>query len=183
MKEKITELIRELNRLQGYTTGHAEILENPLLDCPTKTLCVQRVLDEAILPEISKGNAGIDLRVLTEDGEKVVIGPGGFHKFRTGIKVEPPEGYYIDIVPRSSMGCKKTLRLMNTIGIIDQTYRGELLIFVHNFGKVNVEVENNERLCQMVIRRDEAVDFRVLEVPEVSPTERGELGFGSSGRI
>ena len=71
-----------------------------------------------ILPEISKGNAGIDLRVLTQNGEKeVTIPPNKTYIFNTGVKMNIPEGFYIEVVPRSSMGIKKTLRLMNTCGI------------------------------------------------------------------
>lgn len=150
---------------------------------PVKSvLKIKRIDERAILPEIREGNAGIDLRVLTENGEPdVVIQPHSFFKFRTGIKMEIPTGYYIEIVPRSSTGCKKNISLKNTVGVIDSSYRGEVLVFVHNFGTEPVIILDNERLCQMIIHKDETVNFEIEEVNELSDTERGEGGFGSTG--
>lgn len=136
----------------------------------------------AVLPEISKGNAGIDLRVLTQNGEdKVEILPNETYIFNTGIKMNIPEGYYIEVVPRSSTGIKKHLRLMNTCGILDSSWKGETLVAMHNFGKVPVVVENNERLCQMIIHK---VNYlKIVEVDDVGTSDRGEKGFGSTGRF
>ena len=136
----------------------------------------------AQLPVVSKGNAGIDLRVLTQNGEdKVEILPNSTYIFNTGIKMDIPDGYYIEVVPRSSTGIKKHLRLMNTCGILDSSWKGETLVAIHNFGKEPVWVENNERLCQMIVHRVNNIEIK--EVDDVGTSERGEKGIGSTGRL
>ena len=145
-------------------------------------LGVKLCREGAQLPTVSEGNAGIDLRVLTQNGEdKVEILPNDTYTFNTGIKMNIPEGYYIEVVPRSSTGIKKHLRLMNTCGILDSSWKGETLLAIHNFGKEPVTVENNERLCQMIIHRVPSV--LIEEVKDVGTSERGEKGFGSTGRF
>lgn len=146
------------------------------------TLGVKVCREGAQLPVVSEGNAGIDLRVLTQNNEeKVQILPNETYTFNTGIKMNIPEGYYIEVVPRSSTGIKKHLRLMNTCGILDSSWKGETLVAMHNFGKEPVWVSNNERLCQMIIHRVPSV--LIEEVTDVGSSERGEKGFGSTGRF
>ena len=146
------------------------------------TVGVCRCRPNAILPEVSVGNAGIDLRVLTQNNEPFVDIPSGeFYTFNTGIKMDIPEGYYIEIVPRSSTGIKRNLRIKNTVGILDSSWKGETLVAVHNFGDTTIRVENNERLCQMIVHEYPKVTIR--EVSDVGTSERGENGFGSTGRF
>lgn len=145
-------------------------------------LGVKLCREGAQLPVVSRGNAGIDLRVLTQNGEdRVEIPPNGTYTFYTGIKMNIPEGYYIEVVPRSSTGIKKHLRLMNTCAILDSSWKGETLVAMHNFGDTPVVVENNERLCQMIIHR--VHEFRIVEVDDVGTSDRGEKGIGSTGRF
>lgn len=145
-------------------------------------LGVKLCREGAQLPVVSKGNAGIDLRVLTQNGEdRVEILPNGTYTFYTGIKMNIPEGYYIEIVPRSSTGIKKHLRLMNTSAVLDSSWKGETIVAVHNFGTEPVTVENNERLCQMIIHK--VHEFQIIEVDDVGTSERGEKGIGSTGRL
>ena len=141
-------------------------------------LAVQRCRDDVILPEVTNQNAGIDLRVITDDRQPVIIRPHETHKFRTGIKMDIPEGFYIEVVPRSSTGVKKNLRLLNTVGVLDEGWKGETLVFVENMGNEPVTVENNERLCQMILHKVHPV--RIYEVDHVGTSERGENGFGST---
>lgn len=144
-------------------------------------LGVQLCREGAILPEVSKGNAGIDLRVLTDNGNPVTMLPNETRKFFTGIKMDIPEGYYIEVVVRSSAGIKKNLRLMNTLGILDPSWKGETIVALHNFGTTPVVIENNERICQMILHKVENVVIK--QVDEVGTSERGEKGIGSSGRF
>lgn len=144
-------------------------------------LNVQRLREDVILPEVTKQNAGIDLRVITDDKNPVTIQPHKTHKFRTGIKMDIPEGFYIEVVPRSSTGVKKNLRLLNTVGVLDEGWKGETLVFVENMGEEPVTVENNERLVQMILHR--VYPVQVVEVEQVGISERGEAGFGSSGSL
>lgn len=136
----------------------------------------------AQLPVATKGNAGIDLRVLTQKGEKeVTILPNKTYIFNTGIKMDIPDGYYIEVVPRSSTGIRKSLRLMNTCGILDSSWKGETLVAIHNFGEEPVIVQNNERLCQMIVHKVHSLD--IVEVKDVGTSDRGEKGIGSTGRL
>ena len=145
-------------------------------------LGVKLCREGAQLPVVSKGNAGIDLRVLTQNGEdKIEILPNGTYTFYTGIKMNIPDGYYIEIVPRSSTGIKKHLRLMNTSAVLDSSWKGETLVAIHNFGNEPVIVENNERLCQMIIHK--VHEFKIVEVDDVGTSDRGEKGIGSTGRL
>ena len=163
----------------GYvaTTTAGPININECVDIGVK-LC----REGAQLPVISTGNAGIDLRVLTQNNEpSVEIFPNESYIFNTGIKMDIPEGYYVEVVPRSSTGIKKHLRLMNTCGILDSSWKGETLVAVHNFGKEPVIVENNERLCQMIVHK--VHNIRITEVDDVGTSDRGENGIGSTGRM
>ena len=142
---------------------------------------VEKIKDEVILPQGHLKSAGLDLRVLTDNGKPVSLKPGESRKFHTGIKVAPPEGEYIEIHVRSSVGCKKHLALMNGTGIIDEDYRGEILVFLWNFGNEETVIENNERVCQMIFHKYK--QYAPVLVDSVGDTERGEAGFGSSGKF
>lgn len=146
-----------------------------------RILGIKRCREDVILPEVSEGNAGIDLRVLTEDGQPVTLLPNETRKFMTGIKMDIPYGFYIEVVPRSSTGIKKNLRLMNTCGILDSSWKGETVVALHNFGSIPVTIENNERVCQMIMHKVEPVFIK--EVNDVGTSKRGENGIGSTGRM
>lgn len=144
-------------------------------------LKIKRCREDVVLPIVTEGNAGIDLRIITEDKGSVVFNPNEYKVVHTGIKLDIEEGYYVDVVPRSSIGIKKTLRLMNTIGVIDTSYKGEILLGLHNFGKEPVILDNNERVCQMIVRKVE--DVVIEEAADIGTSDRGEGGIGSTGRF
>lgn len=145
------------------------------------SLGIKPCREGVILPQVSEGNAGIDLRVLTEDGLPVTIEPNSSFKFYTGIKMNIPDGYYVEVVVRSSTGIKKNLRLMNSTAVLDSSWKGETIVALHNFGKEPVIVENNERVCQMIVHKVE--DVVIYETDDVGTSDRGEKGIGSTGRI
>ena len=147
----------------------------------TVKLGIMRCKEGVILPQVSEGNAGIDLRVLTDNEEPVEILPNETYKFFTGIKMDIPEGYYVEVVVRSSTGIKKNLRLMNSVAVLDSSWKGETIVALHNFGNKPVVVENNERVCQMIIHKVE--DVEIYETDNVGESNRGEKGIGSSGRF
>lgn len=142
---------------------------------------VEKLEDRVILPEGHLRSAGLDLRVLTNNSEPVMLRAGDCYKFHTGIKIAPPKGEYVEIHVRSSVGCKKHLALMNGTGIIDEDYRGEILVFLWNFGSEDVTIEDNERVCQMIFHKYK--QHEPVLVDSVNSTERGEAGIGSSGRF
>lgn len=142
-------------------------------------LKVQRCRENIELPVKTKGNAGIDLRLYTEDRKEVTLQPKQIYKFYTGLKMDIAEGFYIEVSPRSSTGVKKHLKLVNTVAILDSSWKGETLIFMENFGDTPVTIQDGERLCQMIIHQD--IPAIVEEVSDVGTSERGENGFGSTG--
>ena len=121
--------------------------------------------------------AGMDLHAFIPEGE-ITIKPKETVKIRTGLKVEIPKGYFGAIYPRSSVGTKKHLMLANTVGVIDSDYRGELATFFYNYGEEEILIKNGDRLSQLIIQPYEQVTIKCVD--ELSETERGEGGFGST---
>lgn len=117
-------------------------------------------------------NVGIDLYVTQ------VKDCGQYYKIDTGTAIQPPEGYYFDVVPRSSI-YKKGLILANSIGIIDQSYRGTIKAMFIKTPNCQPPVIG-ERLLQLIPRENLLVEFE--EVSELDSSERGDKGFGSTGR-
>lgn len=109
----------------------------------------------------------------------VLIPPGYTTIFCTGLKCAVPEGYYLEINPRSSLGFKKDVMLANTTGIIDAHYRGEIKVALHNNSPVNVYIEDGERVVQCMLKKVEEVTSVVVD--KLDETDRGEGGFGSTG--
>lgn len=101
-------------------------------------------------------------------------------KIHTGIAMEIPEGYHLKLFMRSSTGSKTFLRLSNCVGIIDSSYRGEIIGFVDNIGDTKYCIKNGYRLFQGLIEKNIPVIFE--QVDELSETERGTCGFGSTGK-
>ena len=110
----------------------------------------------------------------------MVIRPGETKKIHTGIKVAIPEGYFGGVYPRSSTGVKRNLMLANTIGVIDSDYRGEIMMFIYNYGSSDQIIKNGDRLAQLIIQPYQRFDIELVD--ELDETDRGEGGFGSTGR-
>ena len=138
-----------------------------------------KILSNGITPAYqSKGAAGLDLHCKTS--EDIIIKPKDTVKVNTGIKVQIPDGYFGAIYPRSSTGVKKNLMLANTVGIIDSDYRGEIMIYLYNYGENSQKIKNGDRLAQLVIQPYKQFDIELVE--KLDPTDRGEGGFGSTGK-
>lgn len=139
-------------------------------------LKVHRIHEDAILPKYAKsGDAGLDLFSV----EEVVIEPSETKLIKTGIRIELPINTEAQVRPRSGLALKNSITVLNTPGTIDQGYRGEVGIILINHGKDSFKVEKGMRIAQMVVKPVWTVD--VIETDELSETERGEGGFGSSG--
>ena len=98
----------------------------------------------------------------------------------TGLYVELPEGYEMQIRPRSDLAIKHGLTLLNTPGTIDADYRGEIKIIVANLSSEPYELKPGERIAQMVVSRFTQVEWEPVQ--ELSQTERGAGGFGHTGK-
>lgn len=150
---------------------------------------VKKLREDVIIPQqADTGSVGFDLSIYlpfdNEAGEqvsKVVLNPNQSVLLSTELAFEIPEGYYMQIHPRSSMGIKKKLILENLTAIIDSSYRGPVMLAIKNIGQDKVEILHRERLAQAIILPYPKVKF--IEAEELSETERGEGGFGSSGRV
>jgi dUTP pyrophosphatase len=99
----------------------------------------------------------------------------------TGIFLELPLGYEAQVRPRSGLAAKKGITVLNAPGTVDADYRGEVGVILVNLSKEAFTVENGERIAQMVIAKHERAQW--VEVGELSTTERGAGGFGSTGTI
>ena len=140
---------------------------------------VKKLTSEAVVPTLgSKFAAGADL-YSAEKGD-VVIAPGETKFIGTGIAVEIPEGYVGLVYARSGLACKRGLAPANKVGVIDSDYRGEIKVALLNHGKEPQALEKGERIAQMVVAPYLSVTYE--ETGELSDTERGEGGFGSTGR-
>lgn len=171
----------------------------------SKAIKFKKLDPDALIPtRETPGSTGLDLATTGEytEGKDVVY-------WKTGLAVQPPKGYYLEIHPRSSLH-KKGWMLVNSTGIIDSDYRGELIIALVPIKvkanlDVHVEIEEGDcngygevsghcgrcwkdilispktRIAQLILRKNELVGVEIDTVEELSETERGEGGFGSTG--
>ncbi|MBQ5632351.1 MAG: dUTP diphosphatase [Treponema sp.] len=132
----------------------------------------------AIIPEYkTSGAAGADVCAFLS--EPVVIKSGEFVMIPTGLSFAIPEGYEIQVRPRSGLAAKNGVTVLNTPGTIDSDYRGEVKVILINHGKDAFTVNNGDRIAQLIVA---PVTQGVFEkTDELDSTERGEGGFGSTG--
>lgn len=131
------------------------------------------------LPEYSTLlSAGMDLRANLD--ESVVLKPLERRLIKTGLFIELPEGYEAQIRPRSGLAYKHGISVLNTPGTIDADYRGEIGVILVNISNKDFEVNQGERICQMVISKHETIAWDQVEILE--DTERGAGGFGHTGK-
>lgn len=132
----------------------------------------------AVLPSYqTKGAAGADICACIESD--VVIGVGERVMVPTGLFFEIPQGYEVQVRPRSGLAVKNGVTCLNTPGTIDSDYRGEVKVILINLGQKPFTVKNGDRIAQLVVSPVEQASFCKVDV--LSSTERGEGGFGSTG--
>jgi len=143
----------------------------------TVTVRVKRLSPDAKIPKAAKrGDVAFDL-FSTIDYE---LRPGERFAVPTGIAVEIPMGYEGQVRPRSGLALKEGITVLNTPGTIDNGYRGEVKTIMINHNEESFKITKGMRISQLAIRPVPEVEF--IEVDELSDTERGEGGFGSTGR-
>ena len=125
----------------------------------------------------TNGSAGVDLRAFTE--EDIVIKPMERKLIHTGLYMQIPEGYEGSVRPRSGLALKKGITVLNTPGVVDEDYRGEICVILINLSNEDFIVKNGERIAQMLFKKVERAAF--AEVKELDETERGDGGFGHTG--
>ncbi len=142
----------------------------------TMTLRFKKLRPDAVLPSYAhQGDAGMDLcsveDVVLQPGERVLLG--------TGLAMALPEGYAAFVQPRSGLASRHGISIVNTPGLIDCHYRGEVKIILINLGSEPFQVRKGDRIAQMVIQKVETAE--IIEVETLEDTARGEGGFGSTG--
>lgn len=153
--------------------------DNSAIKVPYTKLC-----SEAKAPIRERGNNGFDLFCIEDDewqtGDDGVkfywLDPGKRHRFRTGLKIAVPENHFALLRPRSGLADKFGLHVL--AGLIDESYRGEWQVILLNTGMMPLVIKPGDKIVQFVIIKDD--DYELVE-EELSETQRGEKGFGSSG--
>ena len=132
------------------------------------------------LPEHqTESSAGADIHAYLPDGD-VIIAAGEKEIIPTGIYIEIPVGYEVQVRPRSGLAFKHGVTVLNSPGTIDADYRGEVKVLLINHGKEAFVVKSGERIAQMVFSKYQRVEWE--SVNRLSDTERGSGGYGSSGK-
>ena len=143
----------------------------------TKIL-IKRLSKEISLPKYeTAGSSGMDLAA--NIAGNINIDPGKTAIIPTGLALSVPKGFEVQIRPRSGLAAKKKISVLNTPGTIDSDYRGEIKVILINQGQETFKLEKGVRIAQMVVCP--VVQAQIKEVEDLSETERGKGGFGSTG--
>ena len=130
------------------------------------------------LPEYAtEFSAGLDVRAANE--EPIVLEPLGRALVPTGLYLEIPAGYEVQVRPRSGLAAKKGITVLNAPGTIDADYRGEVCVILANLSGEPFTVEKGERVAQLVLAKHERVEWEPVD--ELAESARGAGGFGSTG--
>ena len=139
---------------------------------------IKKLSNDVLIPKYeTPGSSGMDIAAYIE--QEITINSGDKVLIPTGFSLSIPQGYEVQIRPRSGLAAKKSITVLNTPGTIDADYRGEIKVILINLGKEKFIIENGERIAQMVVCP--VVQAKLEEVKELSDTERGSDGFGSTG--
>ena len=121
------------------------------------------------------GSAGMDIRA----AEALTVAPGGRGLVGTGFAFAIPQGYEVQVRPRSGLALKKGVSVLNTPGTIDSDYRGEIKVILANLGDEDFIIERGDRIAQIIVAPVQRGNL--VEVEDLDDTERGSGGFGSTG--
>jgi dUTP pyrophosphatase len=141
------------------------------------TINIQKLDKDLRTPKYAHiGDAGLDLYSAVD----CIIRPYERRKVPTGIKIAIPEGYAGFVQPKSGLAINKGLSLVNTPGLIDSGYRGEVCAVLINLDSKNdIRIMRGDKICQLVLQKVEHADIEIKE--DLDDTSRGEAGFGSTG--
>ena len=144
------------------------------------TIKIKSINDDIVIPSYeTSSSAGLDLRAYLPDGS-IKLNPKETKLLGTGLYFEIPEGFEVQIRPRSGMAAKNGITVLNTPGTIDADYRGEIKIILINLSKECFTINKNDRIAQIVICP--VVKVSLEEVEELPKSFRGTGGFGSTGK-
>ena len=142
-------------------------------------LKIKKLKDNAVIPKrATSGSAGVDLYACID--EPITVKSGDLVKIPTGIAIElPSENMAAFVFARSGLGINHGIAPSNAVGVVDSDYRGEICVGLTNHGTEPFIVEPQTRIAQLIVMP--VLPLPILEVDDLSDTERGEKGFGSSG--
>lgn len=144
-------------------------------------LKIKKLHPDAVVPQYATdGSACFDLHAVIKTGELACVMPDIPRVFETGLAFEIPEGHAMLIFSRSGHGFKNDVRLANCVGVIDSDYRGEVAVKLTSDTGKGLTVWRGDRIAQAMVIPVDRVEFE--EVVELSDTERGSGGFGSTGK-
>ena len=142
-------------------------------------IAVKKLRENALMPTFSSpGAAGADLYACL--ASPMTVAPGETAFIPTGLAMELPVGYVGLVYARSGLACKRGLAPANKVGVIDSDYRGEFIVALHNHGTESQTVASGERIAQLVVTPILMPEY--VETDSLSATQRGEGGFGSTGK-
>ncbi|SDL61755.1 dUTP diphosphatase [Halarsenatibacter silvermanii] len=138
---------------------------------------IKRLDDEIPLPDYQHaGDAGMDIY----SAESKTLAPGERGLVMTGLKVAVPEYHAGFVYPRSGLALDEGVTVLNADGVIDPGYRGEVGVLLINHGQSEFEIKKGDRIAQLIVQKVEEVEWK--EVEKLSRSERGEGGFGHTGK-
>ena len=139
---------------------------------------IKKLSNDVLIPKYeTPGSSGMDIAAYIE--QEITINSGDKVLIPTGFSLSIPQGYEVQIRPRSGLAAKKSITVLNTPGTIDADYRGEIKVILINLGKDKFIVKRGERVAQMVVCP--VTQVKLEEVKKLSSTDRGTGGFGSTG--
>lgn len=147
---------------------------------PIKIKRLSEEFNDIPLPSYSTpGSAGLDVRAAVAD--ELIILPGEIKLVPTNLSVEIPEGFEIQVRPRSGLAAKHGISIPNAPGTIDSDYRGEIKIILINLGKEDFKILRGDRIAQLVVSKVYKADFVVSD--DLLESSRGSGGFGHTGKV
>jgi dUTP diphosphatase len=146
---------------------------------PVKIKRLSDEFNDLPLPSYSTtGSSGVDIRAAVN--EDVIIPNGELRLIPTNLSVEIPEGFEIQVRPRSGLAANHGISILNSPGTIDSDYRGEIKIIVMNLGREEFKISRGDRIAQMVVSKVYKAEFLLSE--DLEESARGNGGFGHTGR-
>jgi len=138
---------------------------------------IQKMHENFIQPDYAhEGDAGMDLH----NTEAFTLLPGEYKKIQCGFSIAIPSGYFGAIAPRSGLALQTGVTVLNSWGVIDSSYRGEIAVILINLGKEERSISAQSRIAQLIILPFRYVDFLITN-DDLEKSDRGENGFGSTG--
>ena len=139
---------------------------------------IKKLSEKAIIPEYkTSGSSGFDISACLD--EKIILAPQSVAMVKTGLSIELPEGFEAQVRSRSGLSLKNGVFVLNSPGTIDNDYRGELCVILANFSTETFEIEHGMRIAQVIVAKYEQFPLEIVQ--ELTETQRGSGGFGSTG--